>query len=128
MSRTITQEIKINSSPSKIYNALSVASQFSDFTGAKAEINLESGGKISLFDGMITGITVEAIENTRLIQVWRVSNWDEGYYSLVRFELDGDDSNTTLRIEHIGFPEDAGEHLESGWHKMYWDPLKQFLS
>ncbi|MGY8814588.1 MAG: SRPBCC domain-containing protein [Gammaproteobacteria bacterium] len=127
MSRTINQEIILNSSPNKIYDVLTDSTQFSKFTGANAEIDLKPGGLISLFDGMITGVTIEAIQNTRLIQVWRAGNWSEGNYSLVMFELDGDDVKTTINFEQSGFPEDTKEHLESGWHKMYWDPLKSYI-
>jgi len=46
----------------------------------------------------------------------------------VKFDLSEADSKTVLRLEHTGFPEEAGNHLEGGWQKMYWDPLKAFLA
>jgi len=30
-------------------------------------------------------------------------------------------------VDNAGFPADAAEHLEPGWHKMYWEPLKAYL-
>ncbi len=36
-------------------------------------------------------------------------------------------SDTKLTLHHVGFPEGNGEHLESGWPKMYWEPLKKYL-
>ncbi|MGK0297432.1 MAG: activator of HSP90 ATPase [Gammaproteobacteria bacterium] len=127
MLRTINQEIIVNASPEKVYKTLSDPSQFGLFTNTKAEIDLNPGGLISLFDGMITGLTIQAIENVRLVQVWRVEIWADGDYSLVKFDINGDDVQTTINFEHTGFPKDAKEHLESGWHKMYWDPLKSYL-
>jgi activator of HSP90 ATPase len=126
MSRTLNQEINLNADIGKIYSALTDPALFGKFTGAKAEIDLNPGGLISLFDEMITGLTVEAIENTRLIQVWRAGNWEEGSYSLVKFDIEGDTTNTIIHFEHTGFPAGSKEHLEGGWHKMYWDPLKIF--
>lgn len=127
MSRTISQEIKINASVGKIYAALSDPEIFSSFTHAKANIDLSVGGAVSLFDGMITGVTVEAIQNTRLIQVWRAGNWSEGSYSLVRFDLDDDNPGATIPFEHTGFPAQTKDHLEAGWYKMYWEPLKAYF-
>lgn len=91
-------------------------------------MNNEPGGALSLFDGMITGQTVELVPNQRIIQVWRAGNWPAGTYSLVKFELTpAADDRTVLHFEQIGFPEDQREHLESGWKNKYWDPLKAYL-
>ncbi|NGX50468.1 MAG: hypothetical protein K1060chlam2_00314 [Chlamydiae bacterium] len=128
MKRIITQEVTIHSDPNSVYAALTDPKKFSGFTGgAEAEIDTKVGGKVSLFDGKITGTTLECIPDKRLIQAWRAGNWDEGIISLVKFELSGEDSKTLVRFEHVGFPVDEKEHLEAGWHKMYWEPLKAFL-
>jgi hypothetical protein len=31
-------------------------------------------------------------------------------------------------MEHTGYPDGGEEHLEGGWHKMYWEPLKTYFS
>ena len=128
MSRIISQEIAIHSDPNSVYAALTDAKKFSGFTGgAEAEIDTQVGGKISLFGGKITGTTVECAPYKRVIQVWRAGNWSEGIYSLVKFELSGEGSETLVRLEHLGFPDGEKEHLDAGWHKMYWEPLRAFL-
>ena len=33
---------------------------------------------------------------------------------------------TKVILDHSGFPDDAAEHLDGGWHKMYWEPLKAY--
>jgi activator of HSP90 ATPase len=76
---------------------------------------------------MITGHNLELIPSQRVVQAWRAGNWDEGVYSIARFELKGNGSETTLVFDHTGFPEGAEEELAGGWHKMYWDPLKKYL-
>jgi Activator of Hsp90 ATPase homolog 1-like protein len=45
----------------------------------------------------------------------------------VRFELDAQGSDTKLTFDQSGFPDSNREHLESGWPKMYWEPLKAYL-
>lgn len=43
---------------------------------------------------------------------------------MVRFELYGDESATTLRFDHTGFPAGAEAELDAGWHAMYWEPIR----
>ena len=88
----------------------------------------KAGGAFSCFNGMITGRNVELIPNQRIVQAWRAGNWPEGVYSIVRFELNARGSNTKLTLDHAAFPDGAAEHLDGGWHKMYWEPLKKYLA
>jgi activator of HSP90 ATPase len=129
MSNTIRQAVIIKASPQRVYDALLDAKQFSAFTGgAPAEIDSKAGGAFSCFGGMITGRNVELVPNQRIVQAWRAGNWPEGVYSIVRFELDAQGSETRLTLDHSAFPEGNAEHLEGGWHKMYWEPLKKYLA
>src|ERR1700676_3664986 len=129
MSNSIRQAVIIKASPKRVYDALLDAKQFSAFTGgAPAEIDSKAGGAFSCFGGMITGRNVELMPNQRIVQAWRAGNWPEGVYSIVRFELDAQGSETRLTLDHSAFPEGNAEHLEGGWHKMYWEPLKKYLA
>jgi activator of HSP90 ATPase len=129
MSNSIRQAVIIKSGPQRVYDALLDAKQFSAFTGgAPAEIDSKAGGAFSCFGGMITGRNVELMPNQRIVQAWRARNWPEGVYSIVRFELDAQGSETRLTLDHSAFPEGNAEHLEGGWHKMYWEPLKKYLA
>jgi uncharacterized protein YndB with AHSA1/START domain len=128
MADAIQQEVVFKASPARIYDALLDSKQFSEFSGgAPAEISRTPGGAISCFGGMITGRNVELMPNQRIVQAWRAGNWPEGVYSIVRFELKTQGSGTEITLHHAGFPEGSAEHLESGWHKMYWEPLKKYL-
>ncbi len=124
---TIRQSITIKASPAKVYEALISAEQFSEVTGAPAEIASDEGGEFSCFGGQITGRHIELIPDQRIVQAWRVKAWPEGVFSEVRFDLSESGGATTLELTHTGYPEDATKHLEPGWHKMYWKPLKAYL-
>jgi hypothetical protein len=63
-----------------------------------------------------------------LVQAWRAKTWAEGVYSVARFELAADDGKTRLVFDQAGVPEDAVEHIDSGWKRMYWEPLLKYLS
>ena len=132
MPSPIRQEIVINASPDKVYAALTDADKFSGFSGgAPAQIDATDGGEISLFGGAITGRNIQLVPNQMVVQAWRVSQgdgaWGDGVYSIVRFELKAKGGDTEVILEQDGFPEAAREHLDPGWHKMYWEPLREFL-
>ena len=129
MSESIHQEVVFKASPKRIYDALMDAKQLSEFTGGgPAEISREVGGSFSTFGGMIVGRNVELVPNQRIVQAWRVSDWDDGVYSIVRFELKGQGCETQLVLDHSGFPEGQREHLEAGWQMRYWEALRKYLA
>ena len=128
MAITIHQEVTIPASPARVYDALLDAKQFGEVTGAPAEIKPEAGGAFSCFGGYVSGRNVELQPGKRIVQAWRAQDWEDGQYSIVRFELKDQGSQTGLVFDHVGFPDGAEEHLAPGWHKMYWEPLSKYLS
>jgi activator of HSP90 ATPase len=91
-----------------------------------AEISREAGGAFSAHGGQIVGRNIEILRDKRIVQAWRVSNWPDGVYSLVRFELTGEGDDTLLVLDHWGFPDGTRDHLDSGWTARYWEPLKGY--
>ena len=124
----IRHEVDFKCTPKRLYAVLTDGKLFSEFTGAPAEISAEPGGPFSCFGGMITGRNLELKPNRRIVQAWRAGNLDEGVYSIVRFDLSEHAGATRLVLEHSGFPESNNEHLDGGWHKMYWEPLRKYLA
>ena len=128
MSDAIHQEIVFKASPERIYEALMNDQEHGAFTGAPAEISREAGGEFSCHGGQISGRNIELQPNKRIVQAWRAGNWGEGVYSVVKVELDGGDGETRLTLDHTGVPDGTSEHLDGGWHKMYWEPLEKYLA
>ena len=129
MSQSIHQEVVVNANPQQVYAALINEQQFQQVTGgAPTTIKAEAGGPFSCFGGMITGRTVELVPDQRIVQAWRASTWDAGVYSIVKFDLKKEGTNTRIVFDHTGFPEDQKQHLEEGWYANYWEPLKKYLS
>jgi len=126
MSDAIHQEITIKASPAEVYRALTEAKRFSAMSGgAPAEIEAKAGGAFSLFGGHVAGRTLELEADRRVVQAWRAKDWAPGVYSVCRFELAAQGKGTKLVFDQTGVPAGAREHLEGGWHKMYWEPLNQ---
>jgi activator of HSP90 ATPase len=122
------QEVDFKASPQRIYEALLDSKQFAAFTGMSAEIDPKAGGAFTTFGGLIVGRNVELIPNQRIVQAWRPTHWDPGVYSLVKFELKPRASETTIILDHTGFPEGNYDSLTAGWKSRYWDPLRKVLA
>jgi activator of HSP90 ATPase len=104
------------------------AHKFAAVTGMSAEIDPAPGGAFKTFGGVIEGRNVELILGQRIVQAWRPTYWDPGFYSLVHFELKAHEAATMLVLDHTGFPEGDFEHLDAGWYSRYWNPLKKYIS
>ena len=128
MSVPLHYSFVLNATPARVYAALTDSDQFAKFTGDPATIGSGAGDSFSCFGGMIEGRQVELVPDVRIVQAWRVKNWQPGVYSIVKFELKAHADGTTLAFEHAGFPEEHRPHLHSGWHVKYWEPLKKYLS
>jgi uncharacterized protein YndB with AHSA1/START domain len=64
------------------------------------EISREVGGAFSIFRGHILGRHIELVPNQRIVQVWRVADWDPGVYSIAKFELMEQGSGTKIVFDH----------------------------
>jgi activator of HSP90 ATPase len=124
----IRQTLEFESTAEQLYNVLTDGKQFAQFTGSGADIGTDDGAAFSCFDGQITGRNIELVPNERIVQAWRAGPWPQSVYSIVRFDIRQSGNTTTLVLEHTGYPEGSEEHLEAGWHKMYWEPLEAYLA
>lgn len=124
---SIHQEVTFAAPPAKVYEALMNSAEHSRFTGAPAQISTEVGGAFSCYGGKVHGRNVDLVPNTRIVQAWRPADWPEGVYTLARFELRDEGGKTRLVFEQDAVPQDAMEHLDGGWKRMYWEPLRKYL-
>lgn len=138
---SIHQEPVFKASRKRLYEVLTDAKQFSKVTQLSAamqsgaslgnratEISHEVGGAFTLFGGHIVGRHIELMPNERIVQAWRVADWNPGVYSIVKFELTEQGSGTKLVFDHAGFPQGKGQHLADGWRANYWEPLEKYLA
>jgi uncharacterized protein YndB with AHSA1/START domain len=130
---SIHQEVVFKASRKRVYEALIDEKKFSQVTdfivkGASTEIRPEVGGSFSIFGGVITGRHIELVPYERIVQAWRERDWPAGLYSMVRFQLDEQQTETRLSFDHTGFPQGAASHLAPGWWSHYWEPLQKYLA
>jgi len=137
---SIHQEPLIAASRHRVFEALTDAARFerlTQFSAAikgmalghdPARIQARAGGAFALFGGYITGRFIELVANELIVQAWRVGNWNPGIYSIARFQLNEQGTDTKVLFDHTGFPLGAAGHLAEGWQQNYWDPLRELLA
>ena len=138
---SIHQEIVFKVSRKRVYDALTVTKQFDkiiqlspemqagkSFGTSPTAISREPGGAFSIFGGHIIGRQIELIPSVRIVQAWRVVDWDPSVYSIAKFELIEQGAGTKLVFDHTGFPKGQAEHLAEGWKSHYWESLERFLA
>ncbi|MFA5774515.1 MAG: SRPBCC domain-containing protein [Ilumatobacteraceae bacterium] len=128
MSTIVTQTVTFDTGVERAYRTLADSAEHSAFTGAPAKLPTESGEQFTTHGGAIEGRTLELVPNERIVQAWRVADWPQGVYSIVRYEFSGDNKRTEIKLTHTGLPEDAAEHIAVGWQNMYWTPLTEYFS
>ena len=138
---SIHQEAVFKANRNRVYEALTDTKQFDkiiklspemqagkSFGTTPTAISREVGGAFSIFGGHIIGRQIELVPNQRIVQAWRVVDWDPGVYSIAKFELLEQGTGTKLVFDHTGFPKGDAEHLAEGWKSHYWDSLDKFLA
>src|SRR6202166_2890854 len=96
----IYQEPVLTARRKRVYEALTDAQQLDKVENFSAEmrgggslgpkptaISRPVGGTVTPFAGHIVGRHVELVPNDRIVQAWRVVDWEPGRYSIARFEL-----------------------------------------
>jgi len=125
----IHQEIHVEATPDAIFDILTSSEKFAKMTGGRAaSISTEVGGAATMFDGHIAARNVELRPGKRVVQAWRAKDWPDGVYSIVRFELSAEGDGARLVFDQVGHPDEAQARLESGWIKMYWEPMKAMVA
>jgi activator of HSP90 ATPase len=138
---SIHQEAVFKANRKRVYEALTDTKQFDkiiklspemqagkSFGTTPTAISREVGGPFSIFGGHIIGRQIELVPNQRIVQAWRVVDWNPGVYSIAKFELLEQGAGTKLVFDHTGFPKGDAEHLAEGWKSHYWDSIDKFLA
>jgi activator of HSP90 ATPase len=138
---SIHMEPVFTASRKRLYDTLTDAKQFNEVVKlglatksgmikdpTPGTISREVGGTFALFGGFIVGRHLELVPNERIVQAWRVSYWDPGAFSIVKFVFADEGSGSKIVFDHGGFPKGDAGNLVVGWKGNYWEPLAKFLA
>jgi activator of HSP90 ATPase len=127
MSKTIRQSVTFKSRPHEVYEALMDEKKHAAFTGGKAKVSRKVRGKFSLWGGDIEGKNLELVQDKKIVQSWRYSDWENGVYSTATFVLEEIDKGTHLTFTQTNVPDEHFEEIKQGWKDYYWKPMKEML-
>ena len=125
---TITTELPV--SAKAVYSAWLDSDAHSAMTQAPASASTEIAGIFTAHDGYINGINLELDEGKRILQSWRISEFDstdpDSSIELV-FEPIKNGTRLTPTHSNLPHPGQAGDY-ESGWQDFYFNPMLEYFS
>src|SRR3989338_1897135 len=124
---SIKQVVTFKTTPHEVYEILMDSKNHTKFTGSKAKISREVGGKFSAYDGYLEGVNLELVKDKKIVQKWHGADWVEGIYSKATFSLKPVKSGTKLTFTQTGVPQEHRKSISEGWHEHYWEPMKEML-
>ena len=125
--KIIRQSVSFKTSPHVIYETLMDSRKHAKFTGDKASVSRKIGGKFTAYDGYISGVNLDLVQDKRIVQSWRGSDWPEGHYSKAAFSLEKVKSGTRLIFRQSGVPEEHYKDINQGWRDYYWQPMQEMV-
>ncbi|MGA7160251.1 MAG: SRPBCC domain-containing protein [Bacteroidota bacterium] len=126
--KVIKQKVIIPAPPSEVYDAFLDARKHSEFTRERATCDPKEGGKISAWDGYISGKNLKLVKGKRILQEWITTDWVEGYPASKLDLLFAKKGNgTELTMIHSNVPAALASSFAKGWKDHYWALLKEYF-
>jgi activator of HSP90 ATPase len=120
---------ELNCEPETLYRAWLDPCEHAAFTESDAEIEPVIEGSFSIWDGYITGKTVEMQPYSRIVQKWRTTEFPESNPDStleIKFEKKG--KGTKFTLIHTEIPDGQGEMYKKGWNDYYFKPMTKYYA
>ena len=96
------------------------------WSGYSAIMSKEIGAEFSLWDGDISGINIEIIENKKIVQEWFFG--DNTERSIVTINLSENKKGTLVNLHHTNIPDSDFENISLGWNEYYFEALIEYFT
>ena len=129
MATIIQKVIFQNATIEQLYNLYMDPKLHEIISGGTVKISEKHGSTLDVFDGYITGKTLQTVKNKLVVQSWFGSDWNETDTMsafVLSFEQNGNDA--IVNVFHANVPDDKVTDLDKGWYDFYWNPWKAYLS
>ncbi len=129
MSESITVRFTLPVSAREVYDAWLDGPRHSAMTGAKATASRAVGGEFTAWDGYIRGKNLLLIENKKIVQSWRSTEFPEDAAdSVLSIRLTERHGITEVELEHADIPAGQSVQYQSGWIEYYANPMQKYFS
>lgn len=115
----------IPAEPEEVYTALTNSFTIELWSGYSAIMDSNVGTEFSLWDGDITGINLEIIENKKVVQEWYFG--DQLEKSIVTMNIFENKKGTQVELIHKNIPDVDYENIIEGWNEYYFGAIKTFF-
>lgn len=112
-------------SPADLYRVFLNQEMVQAFTHAPATVDGEKGGKFRLLEGNVLGEFTELVPDEKIVMRWRYNNWPCEHYATITMTLFDRSSETELKVECRGVPDNEEERTKEGWKRYYFQAIKQ---
>lgn len=127
MYESVQHQIFFSASPKEIYEAWLSSEKHTAMTGGEARCSDKVGGSFTAWDGYISGKNMELLENRRILQSWRTSEFlvtDED--SILEILLEPTTKGTKFKLNHTKIPQGQNQYYQ-GWIENYFVPMKDYF-
>jgi activator of HSP90 ATPase len=126
----IHQEATFPVPPERIYELLTDGAKLSMLVNRRGRGGAAEGAWFSLFGDLLEGRQIELVRDERVVQAWRLAEWEPGAYAIVRFTLTPqEDGSTRVTVDLDAYPARFQDVLpNSCWHKLYLEPMARHFS
>jgi len=115
-------------SPHVVYSSWLDSGQHTAMTGSKASVEPNVGGRITAWDGYISGKLVQLDLGRRIIQSWRTNEFPrQAPDSRLEVHFEAVHDGTRITILHSDIPEGQGEKYRQGWQDFYFQPMRAYF-
>ena len=111
----------------QVYAAWLDSDEHSAMTGSPARVSANVGGKFDAWDGYIRGKNLELEPSSRILQLWRTSEFeDSDEDSMLEVLFESTEYGTSVRIRHTQLTK-HGMQYQQGWKDSYFTPMKAYF-
>jgi uncharacterized protein YndB with AHSA1/START domain len=118
----------LEADPKTVFDAWLDGAEHGRIIDGQADIEGRAGGAFRIWDGYITGKTLEIDPPGRIVQSWRTTEFPEGSPDSrleVLIKPEGDGCQLTLR--HTEIPDGQGPMYRSGWEEHYFEKMRAYF-
>jgi activator of HSP90 ATPase len=124
----IHQEATFPVPPERIYALLTDGARLSMLVGRRGRGGSAEGAWFSLFGDRLEGRQIELLRYERVVQAWRLPDWEPGVYAIVRFTLTPEGTGTRVMVDQDGYPAGSHDVLANNWRSFYFEPMAKEFS
>jgi activator of HSP90 ATPase len=124
--KTFKKTFRINTEPADIYSALTNPFTIELWSGYSAVMSTEPGSEFSLWEGDITGMNIEFVQDKKIVQEWYFG--DQPEKSVVTISIAPDRENSIVTVEHTNIPDDEFDGIAEGWKEYYIGAIISFFN